>query len=86
MRFCETYRLIVLALFRIRLLRQSSLRPHSDTGHEWLPDRHEAPQSAAEATQTRQALLDRLCTESLFLTSFIHSLLHLCFLAQYQER
>ena len=86
MRFCETYRLIVLALFRIRLLRQSSLCSHSNTGHEWLPDRHETPQGAAEAAQTGQALLDRLCTEPLFLTPFIHSLLHLCFLAQYQKK
>ncbi|MEQ2240130.1 hypothetical protein ILYODFUR_011704 [Ilyodon furcidens] len=42
---------------RLCQLRQSSVGTGSHSGHEWLPDRYEAAEGAAEALQERQQTL-----------------------------
>ena len=47
--------------YRLCELRQSDQCAGGDPGHERLPDRHEAPQGAAETSQgCQQALLSQL--------------------------
>lgn len=57
--FASTPRRSNVAVFsrRLRQLRQSRVGTGSHSGHERLPDRHEAAEGAAEALQERQQTL-----------------------------